>query len=218
MACIGKKLKAMQHVLGCMAAALRTKTLELEEAKTLYKQHKQPHKNINIEFKENKNKLAEFVPDASHLASYQRTCSPHGMRKLRSLSLGTTTITHQVAVKEKNECRRSLRRRSSNLNAEHCEPTEELFEIEDVKFPIRSLSGDPMHEDCSAQLDPSSAQPTSDAIMNPEKVEFQEEKSSSKDWHQGSRRSSLGRPMRRAAEEVSYYKEAPLNVKMRRGV
>ncbi|XP_008812402.2 shugoshin-1-like isoform X1 [Phoenix dactylifera] len=215
---LGKdRLKAMQHELGCMTAALRTKTLELEEVKKLYKQHKQPYKNINIVFKENKNKLAEFVPDASHLASYQKACSPNGKRKLRSRSLGTTTLPQQVAAKEKNECRnsRSLRRRSSNLNAEHCEPTEGLFEIEDIKFPIRSLTSDPMHEDNSAQLEPSSAQPKSDAIMNPVKVELQEEKSSSKD-HQGSRRSSLGRPMRRAAEKVNSYKEVPLNVKMRR--
>lgn len=104
------------------------------------------------------------------------------------------------------------------MNAEHCEPCEELFEIEDIKFPIRSLTSDPMHEDSSAQLDPSSAQPTSDAIMNPVKVELEEEKSSSKDWHQGSRRSSLGRPMRRAAEKVGSYKEVPLNVKMSRDV
>ncbi|XP_008804446.2 shugoshin-1-like [Phoenix dactylifera] len=215
---LGKdRLKAMQHELGCMTAALRVKTLELKEATKLYKQHKQLDKKISIEFKENKNMMAEFVPDAFHPARYQKTSGANRKRTLRSRSLGTATVIHPVPAKEKSESRRrSLRRRSSNLKAKLCEPTEELFEIEDIKFPIRSLTGDRMHEDISVQLDSSSAKSTSDAILNPVKVEVQEERSSPQDQNQGSRRSSLGRPMRRAVERVSSYKEVPLNVKMRR--
>lgn len=211
---LGKdRLKAMQHELGCMTAALRVKTLELEEVKKLYKQHKQPDKMI----KENTYKMAEFVPDAFPPAGYRKTVSACRKRTLRSRSLGTTAVTHQDPAKQKNESRRSsLRSRSSNLKAELCEPTEELFEIADIKFPIRLRTSDPMHEDNSVQLDSSSAKSASDALVKPVKVEEQEEKSSPNNQNQGSRRSSLGRPVRRAAEKVITYKEVPLNVKMRR--
>ncbi|KAG1354848.1 shugoshin-1 [Cocos nucifera] len=210
---LGKdRLKAMQHELGCMTVTLKAKILELEDVKKLYKQQKQQDKKIGIELKENKNTLAEVVPDAFHPASYQKISGANRKRTLRSRSLGTTTVTHQVPAKDKSENRRSLRRRSSNPKAELCEPTEELFEIEDIKFPIRSL----VNEEISVQLDSSSAKPTSIAIPNPVKVEVQEERSSPRDQNQGSRRSSIGRPMRRAVEKVSSYKEVPLNVKMRR--
>ncbi|XP_073111230.1 SHUGOSHIN 2-like isoform X1 [Elaeis guineensis] len=215
---LGKdRLKAMHHELGCMTANLKAKTLELEDVKKLYKQQKQLDKKIGIEFKENKDMLAEFVPDAFHPAGCQKTSSANRKRTLRSRSLGTTTVIHQVPAKEKSENRRrSLRRRSSNLKAELCEPTEELFEIEDIKFPIRSLTSDHMNEEIFVKLDSSSAKPTSVAIPNPVKVEVQEEESSPRYQNQGSRRSSLGRPMRRAVEKVSSYREVPLNVKMRR--
>ena len=86
-----------------------------------------------------------------------------------------------------------------------CEPTDNLFEIEDLKLPIRS------HDNSCSGPTPLTASYT---VRNEDHLRDQ----SVSPQHQnlGARRSSLGRPMRRAAEKVNSYKEAPVNIKMRR--
>ena len=86
------------------------------------------------------------------------------------------------------------------------EPTDNLFEIEDLKLPIRS------HEDsCLGTTTPTA----SDTVMRDED-HLRDQSVSPQHQNQGARRSSLGRPMRSAAVKVNSYKEVPLNIKMRR--
>ena len=86
-----------------------------------------------------------------------------------------------------------------------CEPTDNLFETEDLKLPIRS------HEDNCLGPTPPTA---SDSVRDEDNL--RDQSVSPQHQNQGSRRASLGRPMRRAAEKVNSYKEVPLNIKMRR--
>ena len=73
-----------------------------------------------------------------------------------------------------------------------------MFEIEDAKFPVGWHEGG---------LAPSNS---------PIKKEEGDESWVEKHEARGSQRSSVGRPLLRAAEKVQSYKEAPLNTKMRR--
>lgn len=108
-----------------------------------------------------------------------------------------------------------MRRRSSNLRSIEPEPTEDLFEIEDTKFPVHPQTHDStMPDSCPVSLDSSSTCVASFEIKA--EKEEKEGKSALHHQEQGLRRSSIGRPLRKAAEKVSSYKEKPLNVKMRR--
>ncbi|KAL6010114.1 hypothetical protein ACLOJK_000545 [Asimina triloba] len=134
-------------------------------------------------------------------------------RLSRRTSSSNQSLTQQVAVKEKVENKRiCLRRRSSTSTSEQLPPTEDLFEIEDAKFPVRPLS-DSVQEDCPTRLSDSSF-PNSDGKSISEK-EMRDHVPQNQQ-PQEPRRSSIGRPLRRAAVKVNSYKEVPLNVKMRR--
>ncbi|XP_010935696.1 shugoshin-1 [Elaeis guineensis] len=130
---------------------------------------------------------------------------------------GSTAMTHEeVAPKEKVDRRRSLRRRSGNLKSESCEPMVDLIKIEDAKVPVHSLVSEPLHEDTSVQPD-IPAPSCSDASMKQGKNEEQNGRSEfSESCNHEVRRSSVGRPSRKAAEKVTSYKERPINVKLRR--
>ncbi|KAJ6810068.1 SHUGOSHIN 2-like isoform X1 [Iris pallida] len=148
--------------------------------------------------KEEGTKPAELSEDPPHPANNcKKACNTKmNKRTLRSRSLGPAiVVAHQETTKEKEEGRMSLRRRSSNLRAELHEPSEDLFEIEDVKLPApsRPIAVSNLVKDETER----------DIIVSP------------RSQGQELRRPSLGRPLRRAAEKVCY-KEVPLNVKMRR--
>ena len=96
-------------------------------------------------------------------------------------------------------CRRCVRRQSATRSQER-EPAENLFEIEDVKFPVSNSRDKSMKE--NGLTPPSSI--TKEEICEP------------RNEAQGSHRFSIGRPSRKAAEKVQSYKEVPINVKMRR--
>ncbi|XP_072987984.1 uncharacterized protein [Typha latifolia] len=214
---LGKeKMKALQHEVRCTATAFRAKTLELEEAKRLNKQHnKQPDEKISFDVKEENNKAIHIVSDALHPTSNKKTCNPSRKRLQRSQSFGSSTSTQEVTAKQNHNSRsrQSLRRKSSNMKVELSEPTGELFEIDDLKLPIRSLINGTVHEDSSSQIDSSMPASVPDVILNPVSKELREKSCLEM---QIPRRSSLGRPLRKAAEKVSSYKEIPVNIKMRR--
>lgn len=136
-------------------------------------------------------------PNPNPANNCKKTCNPNtNKRTLRSRSMGPAiVVAHQETTKEKEEGRMSLRRRSSNLRAELHQPSEDLFEVEDVKLPAPSCPT----ADTSSVKDETER----DRIVSP------------RSQGQELRRASLGRPLRRAAEKVSY-KEVPINVKMRR--
>lgn len=84
------------------------------------------------------------------------------------------------------------------------EPTEDLLEINDAKFPVS-----PLHD----EVVPETGQTSLNSSV---KKECEEGNNAVKDETQGTRRRLSGRPSRQAAERVQSYKEIPINVKMRR--
>lgn len=122
----------------------------------------------------------------------------HRSLRSRTQSLGSSDGQDQVMVKEKPESRRH--KQSASFNSEQVNPCEDVFEMEDARFPIGSLG------DKSMQVDANSAR---------EGV-----KEGKDDWNRDTDtpglRTSMGRPLRRAAGKVQSYKEIPLNIKMRR--
>lgn len=107
-----------------------------------------------------------------------------------------------------------LRRRSSASRSGAPELTEDLFEIEDTKFSVHPQIDDSMADGCPISLDSAST-----CVTNAEFKSGKEEidgKSTPQCQVQELRRSSIGRPLRKAAEKVSSYKEKPVNIKMRR--
>ncbi|KAL3828500.1 hypothetical protein ACJIZ3_017302 [Penstemon smallii] len=120
-------------------------------------------------------------------------------RPSRSQSLGSSMVSQPHTENEPAVSkRRCVRRRSTSSRIEdEEEPTENLFEIDEAKFPI--------HEDGLSNLLPLS-----------NKKLLTDGNSGSKYGFEESRRMSTGRPLRKAAEKIQSYKEKPVNVKMRR--
>ncbi|KAL0907976.1 hypothetical protein M5K25_022435 [Dendrobium thyrsiflorum] len=193
---LGKdRLKAAQHELGCTSTALKVKTQDLEEQKKLNKQNKRMQTSTNLE---GRIKPVEIAVETSQLASPKRTCLPNRKRPQRSQSLAPMPIPNQTTTEEENPRKPHLRRKSIILKAESCVPTEDLFEIEDTKFPM--CSGDNKGGGSAPTI------PTKSVKIEEEEVQLTS----------NLRRTSLGRPLRRAAEKVNCYKELPLNAKLRR--
>lgn len=140
----------------------------------------------------------ECVPGAAN--NDIKPCSRSRRRTARSRSMGPSTTNRQTVEKEKAETkRRCVRRQSAASRSQEREPAENLFEIEDVRFPVSNSSDKSMKENGQT-----SSSITKEEICKPSNEA------------QVSHRSSIGRPSRRAAEKVQSYKEVPLNVKMRR--
>ena len=109
------------------------------------------------------------------------------------------------------------RRQSARLKSKELEATEDFFEIEDDKVPVSSLPQDPA--DATAQTlsslpdDPVNA--TGQTLLGlSDKTD--EGNATLKSEAQEFRRSSVGRPVRRAADKVRSYKEISIIAKMRR--
>ncbi|OAY66509.1 Shugoshin-1, partial [Ananas comosus] len=180
------RLKALRHELGCAAAALRAKKSRSEEEKKL---HKHPENNIiSIEVEERISKPIHLVPDESCPANhkkYRNMCKKH---MLSSLSLGSSVSARKSNEKEKRNLkrRRSVTRRSGNVKVEQSDPAEDLFEIEDLRLPIRSMRVANVHEDNSGEMDhASSGSPVLDVVVNPVKKETREARCSTKKQIQG---------------------------------
>ncbi|XP_022755582.1 SHUGOSHIN 2-like [Durio zibethinus] len=131
-----------------------------------------------------------------------KPCTRNRRRNARSQSMAPSTTSQRGGDREKIENkRRCLRRQSARFKSQEREPTENLFEIDDVKFAATQQLDTPMHEDGPTPLGPSI---TIVETYNP-RAETEILK-----------RSSLGRPLRKAVEKVQSYKEVAVNVKMRR--
>ncbi|KAM4084133.1 hypothetical protein ACJW30_08G110200 [Castanea mollissima] len=133
-----------------------------------------------------------------------KTCKRSRRRTARSQSMGPSTTHQKVVDKEKVENkRRCLRRQSARFKSQEREPTENLFEIEDAKFLVSQS-----HEN-SIQEEPV---PLNSSFKNEEEGDHCVPRNEA----QASLRSSIGRPLRKAAEKVQSYKEVPLKCKLRR--
>ncbi|CAL9192291.1 unnamed protein product [Musa hybrid cultivar] len=201
---LGKdRLKALQHELGCTRAALKLKTSELEEKEKLNKEICQ-----KVGSKEGGTNHGEVAAGA-FTTTDKKTSNLN--RKCKSKAQCSATLTHQVPSEEKVDGRRlSLRRRSINLTPESYQPVDSLRTIEDVKVPVQSI-GESSDENISIQLD--SANGSMIQVKNEEEDSSGSPKLVNEELQ---RRSSFGRPLRKAAEKVSSYKEMSLKSKMRR--
>ncbi|XP_023881852.1 shugoshin-1 [Quercus suber] len=191
---LGKdKLKELRHELGCKNALLKAKNMELE-GKTETKR-----KNAGSQ-------EGEVAAEQSlHVTNDDdKTCKRNRRRTARSQSMGPSTSHQKVVDKEKVENkRRCLRRQSARFKSHEREPTENLFEIEDAKFLVSQSHENSIREE---------PVPLNSSFKNEEEGENCVPRNEA----QASLRSSIGRPLRKAAEKVQSYKEAPLKSKMRR--
>ncbi|KAF7126744.1 hypothetical protein RHSIM_Rhsim11G0027700 [Rhododendron simsii] len=152
-------------------------------------------KNLELEGKaqvnNNQKNCSQEVEEVAGKHKADDTAKLCKRRPPRSQSMGPSTTSQQVAEKEASESkRRCLRRQSARFISQPHEPTDNLFEIEDGKFLVPSCSSVKKGENDQ------NCEPIFEA--------------------RESRRTSLGRPVRRAAEKVQSYKEVPRNIKMRR--
>ncbi|KAL4611540.1 hypothetical protein ACB092_08G131600 [Castanea dentata] len=192
---LGKdKLKELRHELGCKNALLKAKNMVLE-GKTESK-----HKNSGCQ----EGEVAAAEQSLHVTNDDDKTCKRNRRRTARSQSMGPSTTHQKVVDKEKVENkRRCLRRQSARFKSQEREPTENLFEIEDAKFLVSQS-----HEN-SIQEEPV---PLNSSFKNEEEGENCVPRNEA----QASLRSSIGRPLRKAAEKVQSYKEVPLKCKLRR--
>lgn len=190
------RLKVAQLETKCSSAALKVKTQELEKLKKL-KKNKPIENIINLE------------ETAEQPVSHKKTRLPDRKRPKRSQSLGPGggSLTNHAATEEMEENRRRKPlRRLINLKVEPCVPNGDLFEIEDMNFPLcppadkRELKDDGI----SRQQEPASPA-----------IRIKQEQEDQFDSSLG--RTSLGgRPSRRAAVRINSYKEMSLRTKLRR--
>ncbi|OVA17973.1 Shugoshin [Macleaya cordata] len=144
-----------------------------------------------------KSEVPEPTDEKADEADNKRLC-------LRRQSTRFKSEVAEPTNEKADDKRLRLRRHSTRLQSKQPEPTEDLFEIEDTKFPVSPLLDEPMQENGPTSSNSSTIKEENNgrsSVMcdTPE-----------------SRRSSIARPMRRAAVKVQSYKEVPVNVKMRR--
>ncbi|TYI23978.1 hypothetical protein E1A91_A06G186400v1 [Gossypium mustelinum] len=100
------------------------------------------------------------------------------------------------------------KRQSAKIRAQEPETSIDVFDVDDVRCLVSSISDDKVHE--SGQL-------SSNSSVKSEQEEGNTSMST-RNEAQELRRVSVGRPLRRAVEKVQSYKEMKVNVKMRREV
>lgn len=208
------RLKKLQHQLACSRAVIATKTSELEEAKKAMKRNrnlplpeKAPPASETAQQQQGSDRAAQIkdgdvvnpepaaASDASHAASTKKLSNASRKRMQRSRSLGPAATTKLAAApKEKeNVQRRKSMRTPVPQPSEH---REDLFEIEDLQLAIGGGGG-------GGDSKAGTSDPPEQAAVAVAAAQFP-------------RRSSLGRPIRRATERVASYKEMPVNIKLRR--
>ncbi|XP_060169653.1 SHUGOSHIN 2 [Lycium barbarum] len=181
-----EKMKMLQHELVCKEVLLKSRNFEEEQ-----EQNDLPKNDLQDE---------EFMDIDSQLNKHSKP--KNGNRRqhaTRSQSMGHSTTSQQSAEKEAAENkRRCLRRKSTNSKIQQPEqPTEDLFELEGLAVPFNS----PVHID---------------GLISSPSSGIEVVKHDKENVAPLSRRSSIGRPSRKAAEKVQSYKEIPVNIKMRR--
>ncbi|XP_050139070.1 shugoshin-1-like isoform X2 [Malus sylvestris] len=181
-----EKVKTLQHELVCKNALLKAKNLEIEGKEEFKRQNSASQTQVS--------KIKEAEEISLHKAdNHGKACNLNKRRATRS-RLGASTTCQKVENKEKAENkRRRLRRQSARFISQ----TENLFEIEDVKLPVNHTPDSPMRSSSPTPLISSTRKEGGEDNCAP-------------------RRSSVGRPLRKAAEKVKSYKEVPIIVKMRR--
>ncbi|KAM0999870.1 hypothetical protein ACFX2I_006599 [Malus domestica] len=183
-----EKVKTLQHELLCKNALFKAKNLVIE-GKTEFKRQNTASQISKIKEGEDSKEISLHKAENDGEA-----CNLNKRRATRSRSVDASTTCQKVEDIEKVENkRRCLRRQSARFISQ----TENLFEIEDVKLPVSCTPDSPMRSSGPTPL-----------ISSTRKEEGED--------NCAPRRSSVGRPLRKAAEKVKSYKEVSLVVKMRR--
>ncbi|KAE8770800.1 Shugoshin-1 [Hordeum vulgare] len=190
------KLKLLQHGLTCSRAALKVKSSKLEETKKALKSSRlQQQKSANETARHLvTNRAAAAAPlkdgdvEPASDASYAASAKKSTCNASRKRLLRSRSLGPAVAPTKlvASKETESAQRRKSMRRPQSSGRREDLFEIEDVQL---TTGGGDDRKGSTWQLDSS--------------VQFP-------------RRSSLGRPLRRATEKVTSYKEMPVNIKLRR--
>ncbi|KAI5016299.1 hypothetical protein ZWY2020_006150 [Hordeum vulgare] len=194
---LGKnRLKLLQHGLTCSRAALKVKSSKLEETKKALKSSRlQQQKSANETARHLvTNRAAAAAPlkdgdvEPASDASYAASAKKSTCNASRKRLLRSRSLGPAVAPTKlvASKETESAQRRKSMRRPQSSGRREDLFEIEDVQL---TTGGGDDRKGSTWQLDSS--------------VQFP-------------RRSSLGRPLRRATEKVTSYKEMPVNIKLRR--
>ncbi|KAI4386081.1 hypothetical protein MLD38_004047 [Melastoma candidum] len=186
------KLKVLQHELACKNAVLKARDVEPEE------KVKMRIVRLNVASQEEEEE-ATRPPCDQITAIKPSTQSRRKSQQRQSLGAPSTHAKDDEKLKVPN------RRQSGRFQTQVLEPEENLFEIEEAKFPITQPGSNKPKPDQESEI----------TCPSPPK-EGKESISSSTSVKETTKRSSMGRPLRRAAEKVQSYKEIPLNIKMRR--
>ncbi|KAF5447325.1 hypothetical protein F2P56_032884 [Juglans regia] len=189
-----ERIKTLGHALVCKDALLKMKDTELK-------------RKTEVSYEKTASQEGEVAAEQQSLHeanSSGKNSNRNRRRTRRSRSMGPSTAFEKVAEKEKVENkRRCMRRQSARFKSHEREPPENLFEIEYAKYPLSQSLENPMHE---------GPLPLKSLIKKEEEVEISVPRKEA----QPPRRSSVGRPLRKAVEKVESYKEAPIKIKMRR--
>uniref|UniRef100_A0ACD5TJK1 Uncharacterized protein n=1 Tax=Avena sativa TaxID=4498 RepID=A0ACD5TJK1_AVESA len=194
---LGKtRLKSLQHELTCSRAALKVKSSELEEAKKVIRSSRQQQQKNANEMARHLDvdraaaaQLKDGDAEPTSDALYAASASKPACNASRKRLLRSRSLGPVVALTKTmaaSKERESAQRRKSIRTPQPSGHREDLFDIEDVQLTVSS--GNERNETSGRQES---------------SVQFP-------------RRSSLGRPLRRATEKVASYKEMPVNIKLRR--
>ncbi|PKI34889.1 hypothetical protein CRG98_044735 [Punica granatum] len=143
--------------------------------------------------------------DAGEFSQAGKPCNTCRRQQQRNQSLNSNSAELVQAEEKVSKKRPCKRRQSARFRSEEAGLCAVSLEMGDSKGSISNECAEPLKENCPAP---------STSSMEKE----HEEKNAANVENQAHPRSSLGRPLRRAAEKVQSYKEIPLNVKMRREV
>ncbi|XVE68772.1 hypothetical protein DITRI_Ditri09bG0096800 [Diplodiscus trichospermus] len=184
------RLKALKHELGCKNAVLKAIKSEKEAKTTASGNEVATHKC---------GKAGESLKEED---GESKPFNRSRRRQSKSLCLSNTKpVDAKEAVDNKRAC---LRRQSARLKAPEPETTEDVFEVDDKEFLVSSSCDDKVRESGPISSGSSIKSEHEEGTMTP------------RNESQELRRTSMGRPLRRAVEKVQSYKEIPLKAKMRR--
>ncbi|GMN52876.1 hypothetical protein TIFTF001_022017 [Ficus carica] len=154
---------------------------------------------------------AEFPVSSMHddlIEASDQALLESSMKKEDENAIHVSEDLGPPAVKAVDETKkkRCSRRQSARFKTKESEATEDSFEIDDDKFHVSSH-----HDDAVDAVGASGQTFLGLSVENEDQGN-----ATTGSGDQELRRSSVGRPMRRAAEKIQSYKEIPINVKMRR--
>ncbi|XP_062091968.1 SHUGOSHIN 1-like isoform X2 [Humulus lupulus] len=215
------RLKLLQHELGCKNGLLEARKFE--------------GKRKRVTCEDNDDEVGSTYQDGESLQVVQEKepSKANHRKKSRTQSLAPPPAVKEVCAKEKaNNKRRCSRRLSARFKSKELEETENISEREDDEFQVSSLHDKPVIESSemlsSQHDDPAEANGQTPSSLHGDLVgasgqtlqgsslEKDEENTTPNSRNQEFRRSSVGRPLRRAATKVQSYKELSVMAKMRR--